>query len=81
MDLKFNHFEGTLGKTLRMQGVWHLSGDGLKGAPLYEQFDQTIALSGPNYEDLAEACSQGLWDLSQVISKTIARNVMEVPQK
>ena len=75
VDLTFNHFEGTLGKALRIQGVWRLSGKGLKGAPLYQQFDQTITISGPNYEDLAVAYSKGLWDLSQVISKVISNNI------
>jgi uncharacterized lipoprotein YmbA len=76
VDLTFNHFEGTLGKALRIQGVWRLSGKGLKGAPLYRRFDQTVAISGPDYEDLTVACSKGLWDLSQVISKVISGNMM-----
>jgi hypothetical protein len=80
VDITFNHFEGTLGETLRMQGIWHLSGDDLKGAPLYEQFDQTIPLSGPSYEDIAAASSKGLWNLSQVISKAISSNMKISPQ-
>ena len=74
VDLIFNHFEGTLGKTFRLQGVWRLSGEGIKWGALERPFDQSIVIAGKNYEDLAAASSRGLWDLSQTISKAIYKN-------
>jgi uncharacterized protein len=74
VDLIFNHFEGTLGKSFRLQGVWRLSGEGIKGGALERPFDQSIVIAGTDYEDLAAASSQGLWDLSQTISKAIYKN-------
>ena len=71
VDLIFNHFEGTLGKRFRFQGVWRLSGNGIKEGSLERPFDQTIVIAGTDYEDLAAASSQGLWDLSQTISEAI----------
>ena len=74
VDFIFNHFEGTLGKTFRVQGVWRLSGEGIKGGSLDRPFDQTIVIAGTDYEDLAAASSRGLWDLSQTISEAIYKN-------
>jgi uncharacterized lipoprotein YmbA len=75
VDLRFNHFEGTLGQTLRIQGTLQLSGKGFKRAPLYQQFDQTITISGTGYEELAAAYSRGLWELSRIISNVIYKRV------
>jgi uncharacterized protein len=81
VDLIFNHFEGTLGKTFRFQGVWRLSGENIKGGPLERPFDQSIIIAGTDYEDLAAASSQSLWNLSQTISAAIYKNTMAPPSK
>lgn len=81
VDLVFNHFEGTLGKRFRFQGVWRLSGEDIKGGLLERQFDQSIVIAGTDYEDLAAASSQGLWKLSQTISAAIYKNAMASPSK
>ena len=75
LDLIFHHFEGILGETVRIKGVWHLSQNTPEAETLHQPFDQSVTISGPEYEDLVVACNQGLWELSQEISRVIQRKV------
>lgn len=71
VDLTFYHFEGTLGESFHIQGVWTLTQKKNKNAISTFQFDQKIPISGSTYEDLAAASSRGLWSLGQEISQRI----------
>lgn len=72
VDLKFYHLEGTLGKTLRIQGIWSLAGKEANGKTFDYPFDQKISISGSDYDDMVAACSRGLWELGRKISNRIA---------
>lgn len=71
VDLFFRHFEGSPGNTFRMEGSWRLSGSGLKGPVMRNEFSQTVKITGMAYEALAVAGNQALWKLSQEIDAKI----------
>ncbi|MGD9210156.1 MAG: PqiC family protein [Desulfobacteraceae bacterium] len=75
LDLTFQHFEGTLGDTMRIQGVWRLFQNTPKGVYVHQPFDHIITIKGMGYENLVTACNQGLWNLSKDISLIVQRKL------
>lgn len=77
VDLTFYHLEGVLGQTLYIQGTWSLTDNQDQGKAFHYRFNQEVPMSGPGYDNLADACSRGLWELSRKISRTIAAKDLE----
>lgn len=73
VDLNFYHFEGVLGESFRIQGVWTLTQKADNRKISSYQFDQKIQIPGPTYEDLAAACGRTLEELGRKISLRIEK--------
>jgi len=69
--VRFFHFEGVLGKRVRMAGTWQLL-DGRRGCQIaVRRFDSTQTPQGADYSALVHALSVGLGALSQEIAAAI----------